>query len=68
MTPKNDTIKDYRVSQELIGNIRNFLQIILCEIWVIKRQQDLTKPGQESLRVIGREVENISNLLPGDPK
>lgn len=67
-TPTKEITKKYEISQENLGKIRSFLNIQLKEIWLIKRQQQLTMAGQENLRVIGREAGRIDELLPGDPK
>ncbi|MBA7496425.1 hypothetical protein ES702_07033 [subsurface metagenome] len=68
MSPETKASKRMSISQENIGKIKSFLGIILKEIWLLKRQEDLTMPGQENLRVIGREAGRINELLPGGAK
>lgn len=67
-TPKTKVIKDLMVSQADVGKIKSFLGIILKEIWLIKKREQLSQVGIENLRMIGVEAGRINELLPGAAK
>lgn len=65
-TPTKELTKSYKISKDSIAKIRSFLEIILKEIWLIKRQEPkLAEYTEENLRMVAVNVGRIAGLLPG---
>lgn len=65
-TPTKNLNKNYKISQADLIKIKSYLGIIVSEIWTLKRRELLSEAGEENLRVLGRSVRDIGDLLPGE--
>lgn len=65
-TPKRKYSEDKKISQEIIAEVRNALQIILsvAQLQLMKRKADMVPDTRTQLQEIVNQVDRIDRLLP----